>query len=265
MSFIKRAIRKIINITAKTCKRIYFTFFKPKVVCNICGCKDYKFNSDDWHPNTICPNCRSQVRQRLFVAILQHVEEFSLNKLIKDKKLLHFAPDNSLSKILKSNAETYQTADLFAEGYHYPDIDYNIDMSDMKIIKDETYDCVLAFDVLEHIPNHLEAIKETHRILKTDGCCVFTVPQKDNLEKTIEDLTITDPKEREIKFGQWDHWRIYGNDFENMMTDNGFRVFVMDESEIDKHLVDKHVLFPPVLSKHPLATNYRKIYFGIKE
>ena len=58
--------------------------------------------------------------------------------------------------------------------------------------------------------------------------------------------------------------RIYGDDFAAMLKNAGFEVTAVNETFFDKNIVDRYVLFPPVLSKNPLATNYRKIFFGRK-
>jgi len=42
--------------------------------------------------------------------------------------------------------------------------------------KDKTYDLVGAFDVLEHIDDHVGALKEWKRVLKDDGAILITVP-----------------------------------------------------------------------------------------
>lgn len=42
--------------------------------------------------------------------------------------------------------------------------------------KDGTYDVVVAFDVLEHIDKHKEALEEWTRVLKKDGAILFTIP-----------------------------------------------------------------------------------------
>ena len=131
-------------------------------------------------------------------------------------------------------------------------------------IEDKSFDCLVACDVLEHVYNLKNGISEIHRVLTDGGYCILTVPQKDHLDKTFEDLTITDPKEREKLFGQDDHMRIFGDDFVDMLQEGGFKVSVVDENSFDKALVDKFVLFPPVLSANPLATNYRKVFFGKK-
>jgi hypothetical protein len=41
---------------------------------------------------------------------------------------------------------------------------------------------------------------------------------------TLEDFSITDPKERESAFGQFDHIRIYGQDYGDRLTKAGFVV-----------------------------------------
>jgi len=42
--------------------------------------------------------------------------------------------------------------------------------------KNKSYDIVGAFDVLEHIDDHVGALKEWRRVLKDDGAIVLTVP-----------------------------------------------------------------------------------------
>jgi SAM-dependent methyltransferase len=50
-------------------------------------------------------------------------------------------------------------------------------VDDIKLpFKDKSYDMVGAFDVLEHIEDHIGALKEWGRILKDDGAIVITVP-----------------------------------------------------------------------------------------
>ena len=245
-------------------KPVYFTAFPHEVECNICEWVDTKLLSDPWHPHVICPGCGSKIRQRLFWAAVTHIEELRIAKIFNNKRVLHFAPDKCLTKRLSKEAQQYTTADFLAEGYSYKHIDLNLDISDMKAVDDEAFDCVIAFDVLEHVPDYLRAIEETNRVLAPGGYCIFTVPQQDDLETTFEDLTITDPKERERTYGQWDHLRIYGNDFKDKIASRGFEVTLVSRDDFDDDLVCKSVLYPPVVSDNPLATNNRLVYFGKK-
>lgn len=236
--------------------------FKPSVECNICGWVDFNFYSDKWHPYTICPNCSSQVRQRLFWAIISNHHRYNKEKIIQDKAVLHFSPEGRLRYSLKSLTNNYKSADFFAEGYYYDNIDYNIDITDMRTIEEDAFDCVIGFDVLEHISNDRKALKEIKRILKPGGLAILTVPTKDNLKITYEDPSIVNPREREKAYGQFDHVRIYGEDFYDRISEEGFEVEIVDHTLFDVATIKKYVLFPPVLSKNPLATNYRKVYFG---
>ena len=224
-----------------------------------------RLDSDSWHQYIICPKCKSGVRQRLLWAILNS-KDWSFNEIIKEKRVIHFAPEKILTNLLEPMAFKYKTADFFAEGYEhaYSNIDYRIDISSMAQIKDNEYDCLIACDVLEHVQNDKLALKEVFRVLDNGGYCIFTVPQKDDLEKTYEDENIIDPKEREKVFGQFDHLRIYGSDFISFMKDAGFESVQIDENDFKKKYAEKFVLYPPILSNHPLATNYRKIFIGKK-
>lgn len=262
---VRLTIIKIKHLVKKLILQPYYTVTSSHLVeCNLCGWKDKRFASDQWHPYIICPNCCSQIRQRLFWASVTYLDDFSAHELLNNKRILHFAPEPCLEERLSSCSPDYQTADFLAEGYSYHKIDYKINISDMPEIQDEGYDCVIAFDVLEHVPNHLNALKEIYRILRHGGICILTVPQKQDLIKTLEDLTPMEPGEREHKFGQCDHLRIYGNDFIDMLTSKGFEVTAVDASYFEKTIIEKHVLAPPILSQHPFATNSRTIFFGKK-
>jgi len=263
----KRTIKKVIRMLSSPLRyieQLYLNATGSKFECNTCRHKSNRFKSNSWHLYSVCPNCTSNVRQRLLAASLQYLDTFSIETLISHKRVLHFAPEPPLKKLIKEKARDYKTADFFAEGYAYDHIDYNLDISDMKAVPNASYDCVIACDVLEHVPDHIGGIREVHRILSTGGYCIFTVPQKDFLQSTFEDSAVTDPVERERVYGQRDHLRIYGDDFAEMMKAAGFSVTAVDEHYFSEDLRKLHVLAPPILSKHPLATNYRKVFFGRK-
>lgn len=238
--------------------------FGSRHECNICGHKSNKFLGDGWHEGNICPRCRSDIRHRLIFSAFNTLDDFKRDHLIVDKDVLHFAPEKVIAETIKDVARSYQTADLLTEGYIYDNIDHNIDISNMPMVKNFSFDFVIACDVLEHVPDHIAGIKEVYRVLRKGGYCLFTVPQRDNMQTTYEDPAITSPEGREDAYGQFDHLRIYGEDFKNLMEDCSFTVSVIDANCFPEDVVKRNVLFPPVLSTRKNATNYRKIYIGRK-
>lgn len=231
------------------------------VECNLCGWRGPRLNSDSWHPHTLCPGCCSEVRHRLLVAAMTHLDGLQFEQLARGKTVLHFAPEVPLRKILLQHAAKYLAADYLAEGYNYK-IDLQVDLSRMPEIESGQIDLLVACDVLEHVPNHLGAMREIHRVLKPGGWAVLTVPQKDHLEKTPDDSSASTPQERLERFGQEDHLRIYGNDFPRLLTQAGFIVKQIDETSFSPRMVKRYVLFPPQFSSRPAATNYRKVFFA---
>lgn len=53
----------------------------------------------------------------------------------------------------------------------YPDIDMHA-----LPYPDDTFDIVVHSDTLEHVPNHIHALRECRRVLKSGGALCFTVP-----------------------------------------------------------------------------------------
>ncbi|HWS87108.1 MAG TPA: class I SAM-dependent methyltransferase [Pyrinomonadaceae bacterium] len=226
------------------------------VKCPACAWRGARFADDLWHEGTMCPQCQSDTRHRLLLASFQHLPEYSPRGLLAGKDILHVAPESQVSQYLRGLARRYVTADL-----NRADVDLNLDLTRMDSVADESFDVAVACDVLEHVEDDAAALREFRRILRSGGTAIFTVPQKDHAATTYEDPSITSPEERERAFGQWDHLRIYGDDFVDRVRAAGFRVRAVDENDFDDSLVRRMVLKPPRLSADPLATNYRKVFF----
>jgi len=241
-------VRKLFTFSFWKNRLPKFRSNKGKFECNLCGNKADAFYSDNWHENTICPYCGSDVRHRLEMAIFQYVDEYK-NNFIKGK-ILHFAAEKQIVNKLKKHSEIYICADITT----------GTDIMSMPQYSDETFDIVIANDVLEHIAILSKGIKEVNRVLKKGGYFICTVPQRDNLEKTEEDPNINTPQLREKHYGQSDHLRIFGNDFKSILENYNFHVKVFDKNSFQQDIVEKHILFPQKLSREYNVTNYRKIY-----
>lgn len=255
MGLVKDTAKHYVQKTRSAFQSIWLSY-PQKVQCNICKWQGRHLVSDSWHRHILCPRCRSDIRHRLLFAALQNIENLSFDKIIHGKKILHFAPEEITSSNIRNQAAQYATADFLRQ-----DCDFRLDISNMPEINNESFDIVIAFDVLEHVPDYQKALEEIHRVLSSKGLGIFTVPQKDNLSVTYEDPAIITPEERTEHFGQWDHLRIFGDDFSRILENKGFSVTAVDETVFPENMQGKHVLFPPVLSKRPLATNFRKVFF----
>jgi SAM-dependent methyltransferase len=243
---------------ARRQQRLLLGLRGDRVQCNICGWKGARFTDDPWHAGTICPVCRSQVRHRILVAMLDGLANspgLSETALLSGKDILHFAPERQLRDRIKAAAQSYTAAD-----YERGDCDLQLDMSAMPSLEDALYDVIIACDVLEHVPDDRAALHELRRILRPGGVAVLTVPQKDPPSKTDEDPAVTSEAEREERFGQKDHVRMFGDDFTDRVRQAGFSVDIIDASTFEDSVRIRHVLAPPEPNPHPLATNHRRIY-----
>ena len=113
---------------------------------------------------------------------------------------------------------SYDTVDL-----NSPIADIKADICDLPFL-DNSYDFILCNHVLEHIVDDNKAIRELYRVLKKNGVGIFQVPIDYNRDTTFEDFSVTNKKERNKLFGQYDHVRIYGLDFFDRLQKAGFSV-----------------------------------------
>lgn len=87
----------------------------------------------------------------------------------------------------------------------------------------EEFDVVVNSHVLEHVPDDHAAMREMYRIIRPGGMLLLQVPYCES-RPTDEDLSITDPDERERRYGQFDHVRRYGTDLPDRLAKAGFEV-----------------------------------------
>jgi SAM-dependent methyltransferase len=240
ISFIIRYIpRKYLQLVSHFFLRILAVFYRGnEVTCNVCQYSFRKFlpYGRKARENALCPNCLALERHRLMWLFLQKKTDFFSAPL----KVLHIAPE--LCFIDRMEALTnleYTTADLES-----PLAKVKMDVHQIPF-EAETFDVVFCNHVLEHVDDDLLACSEINRVLKKDGWGIIQSPVYD-LEKTIEDKTISDPAERERLFGQRDHVRKYGKDYASRLNQSGLRV---QENNFVK------TLSPEIIKKHALPEN----------
>ena len=165
--------------------------------------------------NVLSPSTYSLERHRLLWLYLKNETSFFKAKL----KVLHFAPESALmNQFKKLKNLSYDTIDL-----NSPIADIKGDICDLPF-SDNSYDFILCNHVLEHIIDDNKAMKELYRVLKKNGIGIFQVPMDYNRDTTFEDFSVTNKKERNKLFGQYDHVRIYGLDFFDRLQKVGFTV-----------------------------------------
>lgn len=185
--------------------------------------------------NALAPNSGSLERHRVIWLFLKNETSFFTAQL----NFLHIAPESCFLKPFKQLKNlTYVTGDLES-----PWADVKLDVRQMPL-SDNSFDVTMCNHVFEHIDDDKKAMSEFLRILKPGGWGIFMVPIKWD-RKTIEDLSITDPAEREKLFGQRDHVRYYGYDYPDRLREVGFEVTVIDYAQkLGDDLVKKFSLLP---------------------
>ena len=223
---LKKIPRTLLQRISKPFLKIISIFYiGNNVQCPICGKSFRKFfpYGREARDNALCTNCLSLERHRLIYLFLKR--ETSIFK--KNIKLLHIAPEACLIDIFKnSNNIDYITADLDS-----PLADVKMDIHNMPF-DDNSFDFIMCNHVLEHVENDIKALSEIKRVLKKGGRAIVQVPFYHPIpDKTIEDKSITSKADREKVYGQDDHIRKYGKDYEKRLKKVGLKTKVIDQNK----------------------------------
>lgn len=185
-----------------------------------------------------CPNCKASDRDRLYAI---YINKVLCNGVGQSLKVLDIAPSSALSAFLKRKTQLeVRTADLFMQG-----VDDVVDIMDMHIYSDESWDIFICSHVLEHLEYDVKAMRELHRILARDGWGIAMVPINLGLQNNYEDPTVTDAPGRWKHFAQNDHVRLYSkNGFIERLQSVGFKVNQYDQTFFGKDVFRKYGIHP---------------------
>ena len=161
-----------------------------------------------------CYGCGSYARHRLVWLYLTR----ETNLLTAPLRLLHVAPSDPMyaERLGRMPNVDYVSADLDdpAASEHW----------DITAIPhpDASFDAILCSHVLEHVRDDRRAMAELHRVLRPGGWAVIQSPVDWTRDATWEE-EVTDA---EAVFGQADHVRFYGRDYDDRLREAGFGVSV---------------------------------------
>ena len=198
-------------------RSIFYLFYKGnRYQCNICKKKLRKFIQIN-NTDLLCPNCGSISRSRRLWDMLE--SEFLKEKIT----VLDFSPSRSRYDILKHNPSITYMSSAYCDNFKS---DYKYDITNIDS-KNEKFDLIICYHILEHIENDYQAMKELHRILKKDGHCIIQTPFKEG--DIDEDPSAKTEEDRLKHFGQEDHVRIYSaNGLQERLTNCGFQVTIKE-------------------------------------
>ncbi len=212
-----------------------------------------------------CPYCYSADRDRMIIMFINMLHQ----KVKAGIDFLEIAPSGALQRYLYKywGESNLYTADLYMD-----DVDYSIDIQDMKSLGDRRFDFIVCSHVLEHVQDDRKAMRELNRVLAHNGLGIIIVPMDLNRTKTDEAWGLS--KEENIRrFGQEDHVRCYcKEDFILRLKESGFGVWELDKSFFteqdfnDNALTDTSALYlvyknkDQYLNRNQIICQFNEIY-----
>lgn len=183
------------------------------------------------HRRYLCPVCGSSDRDRLYKLYFDRFLEPD-----RLRSLIEFAPSEPLAAYLRSRADLrYRSADLMM-----PKADDVVDITDMPIYADDSFDFFICSHVLEHVSDDMRALKELYRILAPGGSGIIMTPVAPE-GSFDEDPDVTDKSERWRRFGQDDHVRLYDRStLCSRIGQSGFEVVPLDSRTFGEESFERH-------------------------
>jgi SAM-dependent methyltransferase len=181
-----------------------------------------------------CPRCAASDRDRLYALF---VKTFLMRPQGRPLRILDIAPAPVLSQFLRGIPDIqYRSADLFS-----PLADDIVDIMDMNIYADNTFDFVVCSHVLEHVPDDRKAIAELYRVLDKNGVAILMVPILLTAMDTEEDPYETDVNVRWTRFGQDDHVRMYAkHDYMSRIREGRFELLELNSRSFGEGIFKQH-------------------------
>jgi SAM-dependent methyltransferase len=144
------------------------------------------------------------------------------------RAVLDIAPIPQISKVLRRISPFIVRMDLDpAADRRHVDVQASLCQGPFR---DGTFDAIICYHVLEHVPDDAAAMSELARLLSAGGFALIQVPWRPGTT-TDEDPT-ADFQERVRRFGQANHVRYYGTDFDDRLHSAGLESFRFTVKEV---------------------------------
>lgn len=183
-----------------------------RVQCPACGHRSRRFEpgGTDGRANARCLRCGSLERHRAFWLFV----EARLSSGRRSARILVVSPDVFMDREAPRRGWDYLSVDL-EPGQAMRRMDLTaLDLPD------DDRDLLIAYHVLEHIPDDRAAMREIARGLRPGGTALIEVPlEGDETDERFIDGPMGDLVRH---YGQADHVRMYGRrDFERRLEESG--------------------------------------------
>lgn len=182
-------------------------------LCPCCG-RGFKVLLYTPYMTAMCPYCLSMERYRLLCLYLDRRMGFGS----APARMLDIAPMWCFQEYCRARGNIeYVSIDIRS-----PLAMRHMDIKALEF-RDDLFDCIVCYHVLEHIDDEQLALGELFRVLKPGGWAIIQVPI--HVERTIERSELTTSEAEEIlKYD--DHLRAYGKDYLDRLESAGFLVDV---------------------------------------
>lgn len=181
-----------------------------------------------------CIACGASPRERLMHALL----DAGRISIPAGAAILHCAPNEaSLVARFGAAAADYVPADIDPGRYAVP----GMRRLDLMAMADEArFDRIYASHVMEHVPDDAVVLRNIARALRPGGEAWLLVPLWDRPSE--DGAAALSPRERERRFGQWDHVRQYGRDFADRVRAAGLIVELVEATALPAAQVGRMAL-----------------------
>jgi SAM-dependent methyltransferase len=216
-------------------------------ICTACGATSSEFGpGPNGRPNASCKRCKSLERHRFLTLLVEIVAP----RVLAEGTLLDIAPSSTTTPRLRElGGERYVSVD-FDPGADKRVVDVRASLTDLPLA-DASVDLMICYHVLEHVPDDASAMAEIARVVRPGGVAIVQVPHRTGVP-TDEDPS-AGREERIRRFGQQDHVRYYGDDFEARLEKAGLDVHRIQTDMVPAELVELFRLaaYEPVWLVHP--------------